>query len=72
MKHFCKRSKEPIEQTMTLELKNIEDQKNIILIEKKEGEANVQKKLEQLELIEKNMNQMDTKLDQFITEVTLG
>ena len=38
---------------MTLELKNIEDQKNIILIEKKEGEANVQKKLEQLELIEK-------------------
>ena len=54
------------------EIQGIRDQVNSILAEKQKGQANVEQKLNQLQQIEKNMNEMDSKLDEFITQVTLG
>lgn len=63
---------ETIDQGLAKEIQSIRDQVNSILAEKQKGEANVEEKLAQLQLIEKNMNNMDVKLDEFITQVTLG
>jgi len=54
------------------EIQGIRDQVNSILAEKQKGQANVEQKLNQLQQIENNMNEMDSKLDEFITQVTLG
>lgn len=61
-----------IDQGLGKEIQNIQEQVNSILVEKQKGDANVQEKLRQLENIEQNMNKMDIKLDEFITQVTLG
>ncbi len=66
-----------IDQGLAKEIQSIRDQRDSILAEKQKGEANVQEELQRLQLIEKNINDMDVKLDEFITDefitqVTLG
>lgn len=64
--------KDKIDQGLKKEIQSIRDQVDSVLSEKQKGEANVEEKLKQLEVIENNMNKMDVKLDEFITSVTLG
>lgn len=64
--------KNKIDEGLEKEIQSIRDQVNSVLAEKQKGQTNVEEKLKQLELIEKNMNEMDTKLDDFISQVTLG
>jgi len=63
--------KEQINQGLEKEIQNIRDQVNSILDEKKKGEANVSKKLKELEEIENNMTEIERELNNFISEVTL-
>ncbi|TVQ45915.1 MAG: GTP-binding protein [Gloeocapsa sp. DLM2.Bin57] len=61
-----------IDKGLEKEIQSIRDQVNSVLIEKQKGEANVAQKITELEEIEEQLNQIDSKLDEFITKVTLG
>ncbi|MFO5494635.1 MAG: hypothetical protein ACLBM6_19325, partial [Cuspidothrix sp.] len=54
------------------EIQSIRDQVNSVLEEKQKGQSNVDQKLQELENIEKQMNQLDSKLDEFIAKIALG
>lgn len=60
-----------IDRGLEKEIQSIRDQVNSVLVEKEKGQANVDEKLNQLQKIEENMNTMETKLDDFISQVTL-
>ena len=61
-----------IDSGLEKEIQSIRAQMNSVIIEKQKGEVNVNKKIEELEQIESNLNHIDGKLDEFITKVTLG
>lgn len=61
-----------IDQGLAKEIQSIRDQVSSVLAEKQKGQTNVEEKLQRLQMIEKNMNDMDVKLDEFINQVTLG
>ncbi|MBE9230125.1 dynamin family protein [Cuspidothrix issatschenkoi LEGE 03284] len=61
-----------IDQGLEKEIQSIRDQVNSVLEEKQKGQSNVDQKLQELENIEKQMNQLDSKLDEFIAKIALG
>lgn len=63
---------EPIDKSLAKEIQNVKDQLKSVLAEKQKGETNVGQQLQQLDNIEKTMNKIDIKLDEFVTQVTFG
>jgi ribosome biogenesis GTPase A len=61
-----------IDQGLEKEIQSIRDQVNSVLAEKEKGQTNVDQKLQELETIEQKMNQLDSKLDEFIAQVALS
>ncbi|WP_375511625.1 dynamin family protein [uncultured Nostoc sp.] len=61
--------KDAIDQELGQEIQNIRDQVDSILSEKQKGQENVEDKLHDLASIRKNLDEIDSELDELITQV---
>ncbi|KOP26822.1 GTP-binding protein [Hapalosiphon sp. MRB220] len=61
--------KDAVDQELGQEIQNIRDQVDSILLEKQKGQANVEQKLHELGSIRKNLDAIDSELDELITQV---
>ncbi|MBR8837488.1 MAG: dynamin family protein [Stigonema ocellatum SAG 48.90 = DSM 106950] len=61
--------KDAVDQELGQEIQNIRDQVDSILSEKKKGQENVEQKLHELQSIHKNLEAIDSELDELITQV---
>ena len=53
------------------EIKNIRQQANNALVEKQKGQAEVDKRLKQLDILAQNVNSIDQELDDLISQVAM-
>lgn len=61
--------KDAVDQELGQEIQNIRDQVDSILEEKQKGQENVEQKLHELASIRKNLDAIDSELDELITQV---
>jgi len=61
--------KDAVDQELGQEIQNIRDQVDSILSEKQKGQENVEQKLHELVSIRKNLDAIDSELDELITQV---
>lgn len=61
-----------IDEGLAAEIKNIRQQVNNVLTEKQKGQAEVDKKLKQLDILAQNVDSIDQELDDLISQVAVS
>lgn len=61
-----------VDEGLAAEIQNIRQQVNNVLAEKQKGQAEVDKKLKQLDILAQNVNRIDLELDDLISQVAIS